>query len=136
MGRKNQMTPVELTSINRIKWLVDSYCGGSQQALADKTGVAKASISQYLNYRNAPSNLTAEKLAKPWGLSPAWIMGFDVPMHESDEINTTDHFRQEMFDEERVLFDYKQLSESSKETVRNIIKALKSQDENQRLDDD
>jgi transcriptional regulator with XRE-family HTH domain len=52
------------------------------QELANKSGVSKASISQYINGSHAPSNLSSGKLAKVLNVSPLWLMGFDVPMHD------------------------------------------------------
>lgn len=51
-----------------------------QQELADKSGVSKNSISQYLSQRSIPSNISAGKMATVLGVNPVWIMGYDVPM--------------------------------------------------------
>ena len=67
-------------SMERVTQLIEERCGGSQQAFADKVGINKASVSQYANGHNAPTNLTAGKIAKAFGVNPAWVMGFDVPM--------------------------------------------------------
>lgn len=48
------------------------------QELADKTGINKASISQYINGSHAPSNISAGKMAPYLHVSPLWLMGFDV----------------------------------------------------------
>ncbi len=53
----------------------------SQQELANLSGVAKASISHYTTGRFAPSNVSAEKMARVLDVSPLWLMGFDVPMN-------------------------------------------------------
>lgn len=47
------------------------------QDVANLTGISKASISQYVNGTNSPSNLTASKLSKALDVSPLWLMGFD-----------------------------------------------------------
>lgn len=57
------------------------------QELSDKSGVAKSSISQYLNASHAPSNLSAGKMGKVLGVNPLWLMGFDVPEHETESEN-------------------------------------------------
>lgn len=49
------------------------------QELADKSGVSKASISQYINGSHAPSNISSGKMAKILNVNPLWLMGFDVP---------------------------------------------------------
>lgn len=54
-------------------------CGLTAKELADKSGVSKNSISQYINGVHAPSNISAGKMAKVLGVSPVWLMGLDVP---------------------------------------------------------
>ena len=85
MERKSVPTELERKARERIQKLVNDYCSGSQQELSNRTGVAKASISQYVNGKNVPSNFTAEKLGRPFRISPAWLMGFDVPMIEEPQ---------------------------------------------------
>lgn len=51
------------------------------QDIVNLTGINKASISQYVNGTNCPSNLTASKLAKILDVSPMWLMGFDFDKH-------------------------------------------------------
>ena len=60
------------------------------QDLANMTGINKASISQYVNGTNSPSNLTAAKLGKALGVSPMWLMGMDfakdgAPIHSDQQ---------------------------------------------------
>lgn len=54
------------------------------QELSEKTGVAKASISQYINGTHKPSNVSAGKIAEVLDVNPLYIMGFDVPMKETN----------------------------------------------------
>lgn len=60
------------------------HSGISQQELANKSGVAKASISQYMHARFIPSNKSAVKMAKVLNVNPAWLMGYDVPIISLD----------------------------------------------------
>ncbi len=53
------------------------------QELADRSGLNKASISQYVNGTHAPSNISAGRMAAVLGVSPVWLMGYDVPMYEN-----------------------------------------------------
>ena len=48
------------------------------QELADRSGVSKASISQYLSGSHAPSNISSGKMGKILRVEPMWLMGFDV----------------------------------------------------------
>lgn len=50
----------------------------TQQELANKSGVNKSSISQYVNGHNSPSIDTAERLSKVLGVNPLWLMGYLV----------------------------------------------------------
>lgn len=60
-----------------------------QQELADKSGVSKYSISQYLSQRSIPSNISAGKMGEVLKVNPMWLMGYDVPMlKENSESGT------------------------------------------------
>lgn len=50
------------------------------QDLSNKSGVAKASISQYVNGSHKPSNISSGKMASVLNVEPLWLMGFDVSM--------------------------------------------------------
>lgn len=50
------------------------------QELADKTGIHKSSISQYVNGSHTPSIKNAAKMSKVLNVAPAWLKGYDVPM--------------------------------------------------------
>lgn len=55
------------------------------QELAEKSGVSKSSISQYINGSHVPSNISSGKMAKVLNVNPLWLMGFDVPKTSDDE---------------------------------------------------
>lgn len=81
------MNEYAVKSQERIRQLINERCGGSQQVFADRVGINKASVSQYVNGRNAPTNITATKIGLAFDISPAWIMGFDVPVDKISEIS-------------------------------------------------
>ena len=56
--------------------------GLRSQDLANKTGIGKASISQWLNGRNKPSYASALKLARVLACDPYWLMGEEQPEPE------------------------------------------------------
>ena len=109
MERKTEPTRYEIQSRQRIKQIIDEYCNGSQQEFSSRTGVAKASISQYVNGKNVPSNLTAKKLCSPFGINPAWLMGFDVPMRDEQPETTGYYFDEETAQMAQELFENKDL---------------------------
>lgn len=88
MKKKYEPTRFDKQAQDRIKYVIDSYFGGSQQTLSEKCGIHKASVSQYVNGKNVPSNLTAKKICDPLGLNPAWLMGFDVPMRIPQDLGS------------------------------------------------
>lgn len=53
--------------------------GMTAAELAKKSGVSKASISQYLNGSHAPSNISSAKMADVLGVNALWLMGFELP---------------------------------------------------------
>lgn len=86
MEKKGEMTIYEKSAMERIRYLIDQFCDGSQQQFVDKTQINKASVSQYVNGKNVPSNITAAKIAGIFNVNPAWLMGFDVPMERPADI--------------------------------------------------
>lgn len=68
----------ELTA-KRLQFAINN-ANISAQELANRSGVAKASISQYVNGSHKPSNISSGKMASVLDVSPLWLMGFDVPM--------------------------------------------------------
>lgn len=79
MEKKKEMTKFERCAMERINQIIAEYCDGSQQRFVERTKLNKASVSQYVNGKNVPSNITASRIAKAFNVDPAWIMGFDVP---------------------------------------------------------
>lgn len=54
--------------------------------LSIRSGVSKASISQYIHGTSTPGNISAQKMADVLNVSPMWLMGFDVPMNKTEAI--------------------------------------------------
>lgn len=72
---KNELTAKRLQ-------LALSNANMKPQELADKSGVSKASISQYTNGSHAPGNISAKKIGKVLNVESMWLMGFDVEMRK------------------------------------------------------
>lgn len=83
---KRQPTQEERKSRERILYLINEYCDGKQQVFADRVGIGKSSVSQYKRGSNFPTNKRAVQIAEAFNVQPMWVMGFDVPMHESRSI--------------------------------------------------
>lgn len=84
MNKKREPTKYERQAQERIIYIIERHCNGNQQLFADMVGINKASVSQYVNGKNVPSNKTAAKIGNKYGYNPAWVNGFDVPMRSKD----------------------------------------------------
>lgn len=70
---KNELTAKRLQ-------LALSNANMKPQELAERSGVSKSSISQYVNGSHSPSNISSGKMSKVLNVNPLWLMGFDVDM--------------------------------------------------------
>lgn len=129
MDKKGSLNKYEKLTVDRLQWIVDNLCGGSQQELVDRSGINKGSLSQYLKGRNSPSNLNAKKIADAFNISPAWVMGFDVPMRE-EESETVDDFRQRMHEEYGSLFDMvDDASMEQRKKIEEVVRIMTRHDD-------
>lgn len=78
MEKTKELSPYEKICTSRIKELINEYCAGSQQRFAERTGLNKGSVSQYVNGKNIPSEANARKIAKAFKVDLAWVMGYDT----------------------------------------------------------
>lgn len=89
------------------------------QELADKSGVSKASISQYMNGSHAPGNISAKKMGKVLNVESMWLMGFDVEMRK--EISS-----ESASEDMELLKKFSLLNERDKKVVTSLIGFLLS----------
>lgn len=54
------------------------------------TGIPKVTLSYYMSGKTEPKADRIYTLAKVLNVSEAWLMGFDVPMHRTDEQKKND----------------------------------------------
>lgn len=81
---KRDATLEEKTSSERIRYLIDTYCDGSQNEFARRVGIGKSSVSQYVNGTNFPGNKRAKQIADAFYVEPMWVMGFPSEMRTGD----------------------------------------------------
>ena len=126
--RTRELNEKELESIRRVFQLIDEECGGKAQVFADKTGVAKASISHYKHHIHTPNQDHAYLIGKAFSVNPMWVMGFDAPkeMDWKPEKAAEDFFSGIMKD--RDLMDalkvYTEMPPEKKKRVVEIIRLL------------
>lgn len=63
----------------RIRELMD-YFKINQTELCKRTGLQKSALSNYLNGDRDPRQDQISLIADPFGINPAWLMGYDVSM--------------------------------------------------------
>lgn len=68
---------------DRIKFAM-SIRNIKQAELVDKTKINKGALSSYISGRYVPKQKNVYLLAKALEVSPVWLMGYDVPMDETD----------------------------------------------------
>lgn len=122
----------------RLNKILREYASNAAD-LSRRSGVSKASISQYINGKNTPSNINAYKLGKALHVSPAWLMGFDVDdiwMSPTDFESYTypnsriDGGSEQVINQEALELYYKYLS-ADKKTRKMIDILLNGDDEDE-----
>lgn len=64
---------------NRIREAL-SVRNMKQVELAEKTGIAKGTINNWLNQRYQPKQISLNKMARALDVSEMWLAGYDVPI--------------------------------------------------------
>lgn len=126
-------------SKQRINELM-SYFGLNQTELCRKTGLQKSALSNYLNGDREPRQNQISLIADPFGVNPAWIMGYDVPMFLPEDTEQAKDIRNAYLnnmyklssDEVELVEAYRLLDKKGKEYALNSILAnvKKRQDSN------
>lgn len=99
--------------------------------LAEKAGITKGSVSQYLNGRNRPTNINAGKMADVLGVDAMWLMGFDVSKYTKDRSPIIDYIAEsglaEIIAEAKIMDD---------ETAKNLLAYARFLNSQKRKEDD
>lgn len=70
-------------SKHRIIELLNIY-NVTQSEFCKKTGIQKSALSNYLNGDRNPRQDQVGKIADAFDIDPAWLMGYDVPLHRDN----------------------------------------------------
>lgn len=68
--------------------------GKKQADLVRETGLDRGSISSYLSGKYEPKQKAIYKMARALNVSESWLLGYDVPMHRTDEQKKNDQLAQ------------------------------------------
>ena len=71
-------------SKERIRDLMRFY-GITQAEFCRRTGLTTSALSNYLNGTREPRQDKIAAIADAFGVSPAWVMGYSVPMKEKPD---------------------------------------------------
>lgn len=58
-----------------------------------KTGINKSTLSNYINGKRTAVQDQLSLIADPYGIDPAWLMGYDVPMRPSTTKDDPDQLK-------------------------------------------
>lgn len=61
-----------------------SLTGDAQHDVVRKTGIEKSTVSNYLHGKRVPRQDNLYLISKAYGVNPAWLMGLDVEMYETN----------------------------------------------------
>lgn len=100
------------------------FCDGKQVAFCERTGLTKGSVSQYCSGSNVPNNKTAKRIADTFGVNPAWVMGFDVPMSPNKLTLVADEKTIKSIAENIIINRIKQSLDNTEANLVNAYRAL------------
>lgn len=105
----------------RLRLALDN-AGMKSQELADRSGVSKSSISQYVNGSHCPGNISSEKMAKVLHVNALWLMGYDVAM---DREFTVEKAKEDL----EILEKFSLLNERNKKIIIAMIDSMLNEKE-------
>ena len=104
--------------------------GKKQADLVRETGLDRGSISSYLSGKYEPKQKAIYKMARALNVSESWLLGYDVPMHRTDEQKKNDQLAQ-LIVRMRTDSDFYEtvaalagLSETKYQSVKQLLSAL------------
>lgn len=106
------------TTKDRLAEMMRTF-GISAADIVRKTSINKSTLSNYINGKRTPVQDQLSLIADPYGIDPAWLMGYDVPMKPRVSI---DDYSSDFVD--RALEYYRRIDElplSGKEELDNYL---------------
>lgn len=91
--------------------------GVNQEEIARRTGITKSAISNYIIGKREPRQDKISMISEAFGVDPAWVMGYDVPMspRNNAKIGTADADH---------MIKYMKLSPSEQKHVDRLIDSM------------
>lgn len=104
----------EFTTADRLKELLEVK-RISQAGLSKIMGISRSAMCQYISGKITPKQDKLYIISTSYGVSLAWLMGYDLPMDVSLPVIT---YSQE---EQDLIFKYRSLLPVGKETVDAVL---------------
>ena len=97
--------------------------------LSRRTGISESTISQYRSGYTEPKRGKLGILADALDVSPAWLMGLDVPMHADEIIEINNNILKEKKNptddsEMRLIEYYRRLNDLQKKAVMTMMESM------------
>lgn len=102
--------------------------GLKQVDIVKKTGINKGALSSYINGNYEPKQTSIYKIAEALNVSPAWMMGYDVPMNDKSVVVDKDlgRFKKgQILNNNEEIEEYSNLLEANVEKLKKKIEAAK-----------
>lgn len=104
-------------SKHRLQELLD-YLGMKPADFCKRCGLNKSALSNYLNGDRKPRQDKLALVSDAFGVSPAWLMGYDVPM-EMDDKKAVPFSATPI--EREIILKYRQSDEITKEMLLRVL---------------
>lgn len=128
----------------RLAELMQVY-GLKQSDIAKRTGMPKSAISMYCSGARKPPQNRLTEIADAFGVSEAWLMGYDVPMLEKEESRkqtAAEHlgniigamFRDNSAELAELMLNYEAMSNSARKRLVMYSKHLLENQDHQDID--
>jgi transcriptional regulator with XRE-family HTH domain len=108
-------------SQDRIRQIMEYY-GINQTEFCKRTGIQKSALSNYLNGTRQPRQDAVSKIADAFGISPSWVMGYDVPMKEIKPIEIIQELEGISEQDRKILDLYHKADPDSQRAIERILK--------------
>lgn len=107
-------------SCDRLKEMMNTM-SLKQADIVARTGITKSALSNYLHGTREPRQDQISRIADPYGINPAWLMGYDVPMF------STNPLEQLTAEENEIIKIFRKLDDESKRQLVLMLAFLKEQ---------
>lgn len=101
--------------------------GMKRVELAEKTGISKATISNWINQKYQPKQVNLMVLAKALDVSEMWLAGYDVPMErpveqkKSDELSQLIHSMRKDEELKNLFLSICNLNVDQRKTIESLV---------------